>query len=134
MDRSMSNRNVIVQTIHTMIRSWLEGDIKRITDIIDEEVVMYCPQSGDRVVGKRAFTRALEEFRRHTDITRYDESDFMVDTRGGISVATYHFHIEYATGNDNVSESGIDLLVFQRKGATWKLVRRSMLPSHQGTQ
>ena len=95
--------------------------------MIDDKVVMYIPQWRHRVEGKKEFIQALQECRRRSNIRRYDESDFVVDTHGAISVAYCRFHIECESESDNRSRSGIDLFVFENKGGTWKLVRRSML-------
>jgi ketosteroid isomerase-like protein len=129
MRRSMSNRKVIIESIHTLIHSWLEGQLERVLDMIDDNIVMYIPQWRNRIEGKKEFVRALEECRRRSNIRRYDESDFVVDTHDGVSIAYYRFHIEHTIRNEKRSESGIDLLVFQKKEGTWKLVRRSMLCS-----
>ncbi len=131
--RSTSSRRVIIENIHRLINSWLEGHLERIDDMLDDEVVMYIPQWRDRVEGKKEFIRALQECRVRNGIKRYDESDFVVDTHGGISIAYYRFHIEYGIGNDNRSESGIDLFVFQSKRGAWKLVRRSMISSSEAS-
>ena len=81
--RSISSRRVIVESIHRLIHSWLEGHLERIDDMLDDEVVMYIPQWRNRVEGKKEFIRALQECRMRNSIKRYDESDFVVDTLGG---------------------------------------------------
>jgi ketosteroid isomerase-like protein len=129
MRRSISNRKVVIESIHTLIHSWLEGQLERVLDMIDDNVVMYIPQWRSRIEGKKEFVRALEKYRRRSNIRRYDESDFVVDTHDGVSIAYYRFHIEHTIKSERRSESGIDLLVFQKKGGAWKLVRRSMLCS-----
>jgi hypothetical protein len=122
-----SNANVITESFHRFIRAWLDGSPERIADMIDEGIVMSIPQSSNWVRGKEEFFRALQEYRLQRCITKFDESDVVVDTEGALSVVSYRFQIEYAHVDRNVSESGIDLLVFQNKGGAWKLVRRSML-------
>ena len=124
-----SRRKLITECIQKVIRFWLEGDLKSVANMIDEEVVMYIPYCHSRIVGRRDFLEVLGEFQRRSHIRRFDESDFVVDTHGDLAVAHYRFHIEYEIGKEEHSESGIDLFVFQKRVGTWKIVRRQMLCS-----
>jgi hypothetical protein len=130
MPRSISVRKEIIDNVRTIIHFWLEGRLERLTDMIDDTIVMYLPHCPRRFEGKKAFFQALREYTEQTTIRRYDQSHFGVETHDGVSIAHYRFHMDYVTKNVNRSESGIDLFVFHFKDGGWRLVRRSVLATH----
>jgi hypothetical protein len=126
---SISSQEAIIETIHQMNLHWLEGSIEDISEMLDEEIVMYLPRGQVRVVGRKDFVAALQHVRKNLNITRCDELDYSVRTCDGISIAHYTSKIDYEMPGGTRSESGIDFLVFVDKEGSWRLIRRSVIVS-----
>lgn len=108
-------------------RSWLEGSPHDLAALAHPAFVMRHPGFGELSVGSARLVEGFVEFREAASVQSFDEADHQVDVVGDTAVVSYRFEMLYALQAERRRSTGRDLWIFQRQGAEWLAVWRTML-------
>lgn len=107
--------------------AWLSGRIEDLAPALHADIVIVLPGWSGRVQGKQEFLVGFREFLQSSQIHEFNEQDLQADVVGRSAVVTFRFEMLYERAGAQFRSTGRDLWVFQKHGAGWIAVWRTML-------
>ncbi|MCK4415210.1 MAG: nuclear transport factor 2 family protein [Candidatus Eisenbacteria sp.] len=126
-----SEREEITKIMGRMSRAWLEGRIDDLAPMIHPEVIMVLPGFSGRIHGRENFLAGFRDFSQNAVVHEYREEDHQVDLAGDTVVVGFRYEMSYERSGGRYHATGRDLWVFQKDGAAWLAVWRTMLDVEQ---
>jgi uncharacterized protein (TIGR02246 family) len=115
------------EVMRGIFRAWRDGRPRDMRPLLDDDVVMVFPGSGDRVEGAEAMLAGFEAFVSQATTEHVDVTDRQVDVVGDQAIATYAYGITYRRGGRRWRATGRDLWILARRNGPWQAVWRTML-------
>jgi hypothetical protein len=106
--------------------AWRTGHPEEMAPYLDEHVVMAFPDFSGHMEGRQALIASFTAFEREARVHEYRQGEVRVDGSGGAAVAQYPFEMVYEREGARWRSKGWDVWVFERRGAEWIAVWRTM--------
>jgi ketosteroid isomerase-like protein len=110
-----------------IFHAWRDGRPRDMRPLLDDDVVMVLPGSGDRIEGAEAMLAGFEAFVSQAAIEHVDVTDRQVDVVGDQAIATYAYGITYRREGWRWRATGRDMWILSRRSGGWQAVWRTML-------
>jgi ketosteroid isomerase-like protein len=107
--------------------AWLHGQVDDLAPLLHSNIVMVLPGWSGRVAGKQEFLAGFRDFLESSKIHEFNEEDLQADVAGSAAVITFRYEMLYERDGARFTATGRDLWVFQKQGAGWIAVWRTML-------
>ena len=126
-------RTEVLSVIRRINSAWLEGPADEITTTVlpclDENVVFCGPSFQVLVRGAAACAKSFEDFVRMATVREFNAPDPEVHVAGDAATAVCPWTMTYTLKDQTYTESGHDLLVFNRSGGEWRVMWRALVPT-----
>jgi hypothetical protein len=122
-----AGREGLAGVMKALNRAWLEGRVEEMSPLLHPEVAMALPGFGNRIGGRENLLAGFRDFAENATVHEYEEIDRQVDVAGATGVVTYRFAMVYERDGSRYRSTGRDFWIFQREGAAWQAVWRTML-------
>jgi ketosteroid isomerase-like protein len=122
-----SEHQPVAEAMARINRAWLGGAIDDLRPLVHPDVVFVVPGFAASVQGRERFLAGFADFVANARVHQLDESDVVVSEVGDTGVVCVRFEMVYERGGARYRSTGRDLWVFQRDGAGWIAVWRTML-------
>jgi ketosteroid isomerase-like protein len=118
--------DAVAKAVRRITAAWRAGTADRMTPMIAEQVVTVLPGFTGRVVGREPLLESFEAFAREAKVLSYEQGALEVDAGDRVAVAQYHFDMVYERAGARWRSTGWDVWVFERRGADWVAIWRTM--------
>jgi ketosteroid isomerase-like protein len=123
----------VLAVIRRINATWLDGRADGIAAALlpcfDENVV-FCDQSFQvRARGAMACARSFEDFVGMATVREFSAPDPAIHVAGDTATAVCPWTMTYTLDERTYTESGHDVLVFNRSGGEWRVMWRAMVPT-----
>jgi ketosteroid isomerase-like protein len=123
----------ILSIIRRINSAWLDGPPEEITarvaPLLDPDVV-FCGSSFQALArGARTCAASYEGFVRSATVREFSAPDPVIHIAGDTAIAVCPWTMTYTLDDKTYTESGHDLMVFNRRGADWRVMWRAMMPA-----
>lgn len=110
-------------------RARIAGAIHELEALLDPQSIAVSPGFSRRAEGRDAVVRALEEERHHVRVDSFEELEHMVDVFGDFAMVTYRYEMRARpiAGDEEVDDSGQDVVALRRSGGKWKVLWRASI-------
>jgi len=107
--------------------AWLASRIEDLAAMVHDEMVMVFPGFAGRIQGRAAFLAGFRDFCENATIRQFREGEHQIDLAGETAVVNFGYEMLYERSAEQYRVTGRDLWVFQKHGAAWLAVWRTML-------
>lgn len=108
-------------------RTWLDNRVEDLRPFFHVEITMALPGFAGTVTGREQFLAGFRDFVDHAIVHEFREEDYQTDTAGNTAVVSFNFYIDYERAGKRYHSTGRDVWVFERNGASWLAVWRTMV-------
>ena len=123
----------ILAVIHRINSAWLEGPpgeiVERVTPCLDANVVACGPNFQVVARGASALATSYLDFVRMATVREFTAPDPEIHVTGDTATAVCPWTMTYTLNDQTYTESGHELVVFNRHGGEWRVMWRAMLPA-----
>ena len=112
-----------------MDRCWMEGRFDDLSRYIADDVVMVAPGGKQRLEGLGAAISSYREFIDRCQVSDYRAHNHVVTLRGPAAIVEYDWDMAWSDGGVDQRASGREILALARRGAEWRVVWRTQLPT-----
>ncbi len=130
---SESKHEAVADIMHRINRSWLDGRIEDLNDMIHPEIVMVFPGFSGRISGRERFVEGFRDFVENSIIHDVEEHTYQIDITADTAVLTYTYEMVYERGGQRYRSTGRDLWIFCLIEERWLAVWRTMLDVQEHT-
>jgi len=116
----------VVDVLNRITAAWRTGRFQEMAAYLDEHVAVAFPGFAGHLEGRQALIDSFAAFAREASIHDYRQGEVRVDGSGGVAVAQYPFEMVYEREGARWRSKGWDVWVFERRGAEWIAVWRTM--------
>lgn len=122
---------VAVESIRTLLlkinSAWLEGRTSDLTEFFHPEMVTVSSDFQLRMKGRKGCIQSYEDFLAQAKVSKFRESDHVVDIWENTAVASYRYSVQYEMGGALQHDTGRDTFVFTLQDGRWVAVWRTMV-------
>ena len=117
----------VAAAMRAINQAWLGGRVDDLAPAMHPGIVMVLPGFSGQVRGREPLLAGFRDFVQNASIESFREQDQRIDVVGATSVVTFAYEMVYARAGERYRATGRDIWVFQREGARWIAVWRTML-------
>lgn len=117
----------VASAMRAINQAWLGGRVDDLAPAMHPEIVMVLPGFSGQVRGREPLLAGFRDFVQNASIESFREQDQRIDVVGVTAVVTFAYEMVYARAGERYRATGRDIWVFQREGARWIAVWRTML-------
>ncbi|MBI4718749.1 MAG: DUF4440 domain-containing protein [Planctomycetes bacterium] len=121
------DQSAVRQVVKRLNLAWQHGHFQDLTDCFHPRCTISIPWSGLRCEGRERCVQSYVDFTAAADITRYAESEPIVDVIGDTAVAVFEWDMEWTVTSGPQRETGFDVWVFTREAGKWCAVWRTQV-------
>jgi hypothetical protein len=122
-----SSQTEVHNAITAINQAWRDGRPAAMEEYLHPAITMVLPGFVTLVEGREALLASFVEFCRNARVIDYGESEEQIQVIGNVAVVSFRFTMLYERATYRERSSGRDLWVFQRFGAKWIAVWRTMV-------
>lgn len=121
-------RASLLELIHEANRAWVGQRPTEVSRLFHPDVVMASPRGGAMMRGRDEVVASFVAYCERAVTHDFRELDHEVHVFGDTAVVSYAFSIAYELGTERHDERGREVLVFNRREGSWKVVWRMQIP------
>jgi ketosteroid isomerase-like protein len=125
--KNVDDRAAIRKIVKDMNLAWREGRFEELRSYFHPAAAIVIPWSGARCEGRDRCVQSYADFMKTAKITRYSETDAVVDVVGDTAVATFEWTVQWTVPSGPQQETGHDVLVLTRQAGKWLVVWRTQV-------
>jgi len=122
-----SAAGAVAETMHAINQAWLEQRVDDMAPALDPGIVMVFPGFSGRIQGREPFLAGFRDFVQSATLHGFHDHDHQVDVVGDTAVITFPYEMVYTRSGERDRATGRDLWIFQKQGAAWVAVWRTMM-------
>jgi hypothetical protein len=121
-----ANRSV-ADAMRAINEAWLEGRVDDMAPMLHPEIVMAFPGFSGKMRGREPFLAGFRDFAEHATIHEFHDREHQIDVVGDTAVIAFPYEMLYTRSGERYRVTGRDIWIFQKLGAAWVAVWRTML-------
>ena len=122
-----SETRSVADAMRAINQAWLQGRVDDMTPALHPEIVMVVPGFAGQMRGREGFLAGFRDFIQNATIHEFHEHEHQIDVVGDTAVMTFTYEMLYTRSGERYRASGRDIWIFQKRGAAWVAVWRTML-------
>jgi ketosteroid isomerase-like protein len=120
-------RESVAAAMRKINDAWIARRVEDLAAMVHEEIVMVFPGFAGRIQGREAFLAGFRDFSENARILHFHEGEHQIDVAGETAVVNFSYEMLYERSAKQYRATGRDLWVFEKQGAAWLAVWRTML-------
>ena len=117
----------VVETMQAINQAWLAKRVDDMAPALNPDIVLVFPGFSGRIQGREAFLAGFRDFVQSATLHEFHDHDHQVDVVGDTAVITFPYEMVYSRSGERYRATGRDLWIFQKKGAAWVALWRTMM-------
>ncbi len=122
----MDDAKAIAELVRRINHAWVEEQYDDLAQCFAPDMVLAMPGGMQRIEGRATIIESYRDFGRQSTLRQFDAEAPVLDVWEDTAVATSAFTIGYGYQGKDYTESGTDVLVFNRGEAGWCVVWRTV--------
>jgi hypothetical protein len=118
------------ETMAAINRAWRENRPSDMRPFLHPDVTAVLPGFSGTVAGRESLLASFDEFCSNARVLEYEERDEGIHVVGNVAVVHYRFQMLHERAAHRERSTGRDVWVFERAGAKWIAVWRTMVELH----
>jgi len=122
----------VLAVIRRVNAAWLDGSVEAIgatlLPLFDENVAFCGPAFQVVARGPAMCAKSFEDFVRMATVREFNAPDPTIHVAGNTATAVCPWTMTYTLNDQTYTESGHDLLVFNRSAGEWRVMWRALVP------
>jgi ketosteroid isomerase-like protein len=117
----------VAEAMRAINQAWLDGRVDNMAPALHPEIVMVFPGFSGEMRGREQLLAGFRDFAVNAKVHEYRDHDHHIDVVGGTAVVTFTYGMLYERAGQRYNVTGRELWIFQKHGAAWLAVWRTML-------
>ena len=117
----------VAEAMRAINQAWLQGRVDDMAPALHPEIVMVFPRFSGQMRGREPFLSGFRDFVQSATLHGFHDHDHQVDVVGDTAVITFPYEMVYTRSGERYRATGRDLWIFQKQGAAWVAVWRTMM-------
>jgi hypothetical protein len=117
----------VADAMRAINQAWLHGRVDDMTPALHPEIVMVFPGFSGQMRGREALLAGFRDFVESATIHEFHDRDHQIDVVGDTAVITFPYEMIYTRSGERYRAGGRDVWIFQKQGAGWVAVWRTMM-------
>lgn len=119
----------IRELVQQLTNTWTSGNLQRLGEFFDENVLMLPPGSSHPLLGRNAMVQTFQEFLSVAKVEKFEQVQLQVDVFDDTAIANLNFDIRYEMDGQLHDDSAMDVMVFAKGAKGWRIVWRTQVPT-----